>query len=90
MIEVDGLVKEFSGLRAVDGISLTIIRLTEQTFSIAVIPFTLAHTALQFKKAGMSVNIECDILGKYVQKFVGSTHSSGVNEGMLKKHGFLG
>jgi len=54
------------GSVAVDGISLTVARLDEGTFDIQVVPFTLAHTSLQAARPGQRVNLECDVLGKYV------------------------
>jgi riboflavin synthase len=56
------------GSVAVDGISLTVARLRPGIMTLALIPTTLARTALRLKKAGDKVNIECDVLGKYVLK----------------------
>ena len=56
------------GSVAIDGISLTLTSVTNQRFSIAVIPFTLHNTLLGKIKAGDEVNIETDILGKYIKK----------------------
>ncbi|MBI4711848.1 MAG: riboflavin synthase [Planctomycetes bacterium] len=60
------------GSIAVDGISLTIAKLgrTSASFQIAVIPFTLKHTTLGKKTAGDTVNIEVDIMGKWVSKLL--------------------
>jgi riboflavin synthase len=54
------------GSIAVDGISLTVAGLDDRRFDVQIIPFTWEHTNLRTLKAGDSVNIECDILGKYV------------------------
>ena len=54
------------GSVAVDGISLTVARLDEGTFDVQVVPFTLGHTNLQSARPGQRVNLECDVLGKYV------------------------
>ncbi|CAM3123315.1 riboflavin synthase [Paenibacillus lupini] len=54
------------GSITIDGISLTVVGTNANGFSVSVIPHTLAQTALQNKKAGESVNIECDVIGKYV------------------------
>ena len=54
------------GSVAVDGISLTVARLDEGSFDVQVVPFTLAHTNLQAARPGQRVNLECDVLGKYV------------------------
>jgi riboflavin synthase len=54
------------GSIAVDGISLTIAALDGNRFDVQIIPFTWEHTNLRAARAGNAVNIECDILGKYV------------------------
>ena len=58
------------GSIAVDGISLTLNERTSRSFSVAIIPFTLAHTNLQDRGVGDRVNLEADIIGKYVEKLV--------------------
>jgi riboflavin synthase len=67
----DSLPLVWKGSVAVDGISLTVSALEEQTFSIAIIPFTLENTNLQHRKPGNEVNVEFDVLAKYVEKLVG-------------------
>lgn len=59
------------GSVAVDGVSLTLVDVTTNQFSIALIPHTLEATTLGRRKVGDAVNIETDILGKYVQKLLG-------------------
>ncbi len=56
------------GSVAVDGVSLTLVRCEKDLFSVALIPFTLQVTTLGKKKVGDKVNIETDILAKYVQR----------------------
>jgi riboflavin synthase len=56
------------GSVAVDGVSLTLVDVTEERFSVALIPHTLANTTLGFKRPGASVNLETDLLAKYVAK----------------------
>jgi riboflavin synthase len=56
------------GSVAVDGVSLTLVQVFPDRFSVSLIPHTLRHTTLGFKTLGDSVNIETDILAKYVQK----------------------
>ena len=56
------------GSIAVDGVSLTLVEVQREAFSVALIPHTLAMTTLGFKRPGDTVNLETDILGKYVQK----------------------
>ncbi|MBP5623002.1 MAG: riboflavin synthase [Thermoguttaceae bacterium] len=58
------------GSVAVDGVSLTLVRCEPELFSVALIPFTLSATTLGSKKIGDKVNIETDILSKYVQRLV--------------------
>ncbi len=74
------------GSIAVDGISLTIAELNNSSLSIAVIPFTYENTNLKYKKPGDKLNIEVDIIGKYVEKF--TKKSNGLTEEFLKLHGF--
>ncbi|MBM4146362.1 MAG: riboflavin synthase [Nitrospira sp.] len=58
------------GSVAVDGISLTVVDILKDSFTLVIIPHTAKLTTLGFKDAGDSVNIEVDILGKYVAKFL--------------------
>lgn len=78
------------GSVAIDGISLTIASEDEQGFTISVIPHTLEVTTLDLKKSGDSVNLEADIIGKYVEKFINARkESSGVTEDLLRQAGFM-
>ena len=82
------------GSVAVDGISLTIAGLEADRFSVAVIPTTLQETTLSRKKPGDRVNIEFDIIGKYVARLmgklggVGDADGGGLTRGFLAEHGF--
>lgn len=58
------------GSITVDGISLTVNVCTLRSFSVAIIPFTLAHTNLRTRGVGDRVNLEADLIGKYVLQFV--------------------
>src|SRR5262245_1516488 len=58
------------GSIAVDGVSLTLVDVSEAGFSVALIPHTLAVTTLGFKKPGESVNLETDVLAKYVTRYL--------------------
>jgi len=60
----------FKGSIAVDGISLTVAGVTKKGFRIWIIPHTFEVTALRERKTGDAVNLEADMLGKYVEKFV--------------------
>lgn len=67
------------GSVAVDGVSLTVVDVGGEGFSVALIPHTLAETTLGRRGAGDVVNIETDILGKYVQKLLGARLSTPVS-----------
>ena len=58
------------GSIAVDGVSLTVVTVTANTFNVALIPHTLAVTTLGVRTVGDPVNLETDILGKYVRQFM--------------------
>lgn len=66
----------FKGSIAVDGISLTVAGVTKKGFRIWIIPHTFEVTALRERKVGDAVNLEADLIGKYVEKFV-SARSKG-------------
>jgi riboflavin synthase len=84
------------GSITLDGISLTVVRVVEGTFTVSIIPHTLAQTILIDKHAGASINIECDLLGKYVERllqFQGSTEGTaskktGITQAYLVENGF--
>ncbi len=82
------------GSVAIDGISLTVAKVTETDFSVSVIPHTAANTILPTKKAGDRVNLENDIIGKYVERLMlpGSTaaapEKSGIDMQFLAENGF--
>ena len=58
------------GSITVNGVSLTVIDATRDSFSVAVIPYTLAHTNLQHLQIGSIVNLEFDVIGKYVARLI--------------------
>ena len=70
------------GSICIDGISLTVAAVTEQEFQVSVIPHTAAQTTLIHKRVGDSVNLENDVVGKYVQKLLGLTGSEPENSGL--------
>ena len=74
------------GSVAVDGVSLTVVDVTADGFSVALIPHTLAQTTLGFKPPGASVNLETDVLAKYVWKCL---RGGGVTAETLKRAGFV-
>jgi len=69
------------GSVAVDGISLTVAESADRTFSLSIIPHTWENTTLHEKRAGDPVNIECDIIGKYVEKMLGGYIAGGGDPG---------
>lgn len=87
------------GSIAIDGISLTVIRVTDRDLAVSIIPHTLAQTVLADKKPGDKVNLECDVLGKYVERLLAHREepqdsrrgrkSGGVTEAFLAENGFI-
>jgi len=81
----------FKGSIAVDGISLTVATCDEDLFSIAIIPHTSEHTTLTAKRDGAVVNLEADLIGKYVEKLLlphAQARAGGVSMDKLKEHGY--
>ncbi len=74
------------GSVTVDGVSLTVVDVTADGFSVALIPHTLSQTTLGFKAPGASVNLETDVLAKYVWKCL---RGGGVTAETLKQAGFV-
>ncbi|WFF72383.1 riboflavin synthase [Proteiniclasticum sp. QWL-01] len=91
------------GSVALDGISLTLSAANQDSIEVSVIPHTWQHTALANKQVGSAVNLECDLIAKYVERLLsgpGSTaagsgpepepvQSGELNTGFLAAHGFL-
>ncbi|MFQ5673297.1 MAG: riboflavin synthase [Nitrospinales bacterium] len=83
------------GSVAVDGISLTAFSCENRQFAVSIIPFTFEHTNLHERKIGDGVNLECDMIGKYVYKACESILGAGasgqekaITPDLLRKHGF--
>lgn len=79
------------GSITIDGISLTVARVEEDSFSISAIPHTVAHTVLKDRRAGDRVNLETDIIGKYVEKLLRPARTAdggGLTMEFLTQHGF--
>ncbi len=77
------------GSVAVDGISLTVNRCENNRFYVNVIPHTAGQTTLGFRKVADAVNIETDILGKYIEKLLpGGKGGRGIDLAFLAEHGF--
>lgn len=80
------------GSITIDGISLTVAKVDSQSFAISAIPHTVAVTVLQDRKPGDKVNLETDIIGKYVEKLLQPQEVpkqiSGITRDFLTKYGF--
>lgn len=79
------------GSIAIDGISLTVFAVDADTVTISLIPHTVTETILGDKKQGDVVNIECDMLAKYVQNIVNQQsmkQNEDIDQALLKKNGF--
>jgi riboflavin synthase len=76
------------GSIAIDGISLTVADVDASGFSVAMIPHTAKLTTLGFKTAGDTVNLETDLIGKYVERLLGARTEGGVDLALLRKTGF--
>lgn len=82
----------YKGSVAVDGVSLTCGQVGADYFKFYLIPHTQEKTTLTGKKEGDLVNIEGDVIGKYIEKFIGiqsNSKASGVTEEFLRQNGFL-
>lgn len=77
------------GSVAIDGISLTVARVTENNFSVSIIPHTAEQTILSLKKIGDIVNLENDIIAKYVEKLIVPPKKRGVTLELLAQTGFI-
>lgn len=80
------------GSVSVDGTSLTVFKLTDDTLTISLIPHTVDATVLGNKRVGDTVNIECDMLGKYILKYLNKSQDKNehntLNHDFFKDHGF--
>ena len=84
------------GSVAIDGISLTLVEVSDGGFSVFVIPHTFETTTLGSKRAGDAVNVETDLLGKYVARYLArlagnkseTATGGGLTEEKLREHGF--
>jgi len=74
------------GSVAIDGVSLTLVDVSRDSFAVALIPYTLAETTLGIKGAGDPVNVEIDLLARYVARLLG--RDAGLSEDFLREHGF--
>lgn len=81
----------YKGSITINGISLTVSKIERNIFSVAIIPITVQNTNLINLKIGDFVNIETDIIGKYVEKFLSlnNNNTSKIDENLLKENGFI-
>lgn len=80
------------GSITIDGISLTVAYADDQMFKVSTIPHTRKVTNLEEKKTGDAVNLECDIIGKYVEKLLNVENkrkTSNITESFLEENGFI-
>jgi riboflavin synthase len=77
------------GFIAVDGISLTVTSQDATSFQVSVVDFTRQHTNLGARRIGDLVNLEVDIIAKYVEQFI-RARNSGITMDFLREHGFAG
>lgn len=77
------------GSVAVDGVSLTVNEVRGDRFEVVLVPFTLEHTTLGELLPGDEVNLEADLLAKYVEKFLNLGKGEELDEEFLREHGFL-
>lgn len=78
------------GSVTLDGVSLTVADISQKNFSVSIIPHTAEETILLSKKKGDKINIECDIIGKYVEKLLGLNKSeSKITKEFLFENGFF-
>ncbi len=80
------------GSIAIDGISLTVARVGNHDFSVSIIPHTISNTTLSEKKVGDVVNLENDVVGKYIEKLLkplsSTKEKSNLTEEFLEKYGY--
>ncbi|MEH7414600.1 riboflavin synthase [Neobacillus drentensis] len=97
-IEADPEVLKFIIVRgsvAVDGTSLTVFDVSDTSFTLSLIPHTLSETVIGLKGPGDIVNLECDMIGKYVSHFIKNSGNdtpqkkkSGISQSFLEENGF--
>lgn len=80
----------YKGSITINGVSLTVANIVDNIVSVAIIPHTYNNTSLKDLKLGQDVNIETDILGKYVEKFLSAKdNKKGISMNFLQENGFV-
>ncbi len=77
------------GSVALDGTSLTVMDLSRESFSVSIVPHTSSLSILGGKRAGEAVNVECDMIAKYVERLLGPDGKRTMDEGLLESLGFI-
>lgn len=79
------------GFIALDGVSLTVTEVSETDFSVSLVAYTQEHITLPRQDVGYSVNIEVDVLSKYVERFISqpAEHSNDISLDFLARHGYM-
>jgi riboflavin synthase len=78
------------GSICIDGTSLTVNEVTGNRFGVNLIPHTVEHTTFADRKAGDPVNLEVDVVARYVERLLGVGGGNGIDENFLREHGFAG
>lgn len=76
------------GFIAIDGVSLTVVNRDNTFFEVSVVDYTRQHTTLGSRRVGDVVNLEVDIIAKYVER-LGQARTPGITTDFLQEHGFL-
>ena len=76
------------GFIAIDGVSLTVVAKDASSFKVSIVDFTCKHTILGSRRVGDIVNLEVDIIAKYVEQ-LSQPRSAGITGDFLREHGFL-
>jgi riboflavin synthase len=85
--EVMGYIVE-KGFIAVDGVSLTVVTKDASSFQVSIVDYTRQHTTLGDRRVGDLVNMEVDIIAKYVEQ-LSQARGMGITADFLQEHGFL-
>lgn len=76
------------GSVTLDGTSLTINAVHGAQFSVNLVPHTVSHTTFQHRQTGAAVNVEVDMVARYVERLLGRDEASGIDHDFLARHGF--
>ncbi|HET7663509.1 MAG TPA: riboflavin synthase [Rhodanobacteraceae bacterium] len=76
------------GSVTIDGTSLTVNEVEGKRFGVNLIPHTVEHTSFHARKAGDAVNIEVDVVARYIERLLGQGKATGIDADFLKRHGY--